>query len=176
MPICKIFVFLFIFKIHPVFLTVLKNWFCELSCLPKKFANTYSWLSFRKQNQSSFINVHFLQDSNSIDDPTSISNNAAVMSNVGLMLASILECICAAMASYRCARMVCPCFKRENDTKYDIPTMNIKHALVNSWLTKQSPPPLYVVASPPSIGKHSKVSENCEVRLGCPHSCGIACF
>lgn len=80
------------------------------------------------------------------------------LANVGVLVASALECICAAVASYKGARAICPCFHTdEEQLKYDYPSANPKHAFVNSWLGKHNPPSFYVVAAPPSIGRHSKV-------------------
>ncbi|KAI4456685.1 hypothetical protein MML48_8g00000852 [Holotrichia oblita] len=83
------------------------------------------------------------------------------LANIGVLVASALECICAAVASYKGARAICPCFHTdEEQLKYDYPSSNPKHAFVNSWLGKHNPPSFYVVAAPPSIGRHSKISSN----------------
>lgn len=99
------------------------------------------------------------------------SNYPALLSNIGLLVVSALECVCAAVASYRGARAVCPCFKREEDNLHSNLKIGAGDSLVNSWLGKHpqvasGPQQIYVVhsaapvpsAAPSSIGKHSKLS------------------
>lgn len=91
------------------------------------------------------------------------SNYLAVLANVGLVLVSAVECILAAVSSYKSARAVCPCFRRpEEDGFYDYPIDHHRDALVSSWLGRHSPTqPFYVITAPPStLGRGSKVSND----------------
>lgn len=88
------------------------------------------------------------------------SNYLAVVANVGLVLVSAIECILAAVSSYKSARALCPCFRRaEENGFYDYPIDHHRDALVNSWLGRHSPTqPFYVITAPPStLGRGSKV-------------------
>lgn len=87
--------------------------------------------------------------------------------NVALILSSGFEFLCSAISSYKSARLLCSCFKNDNNNddnvKGDYYTTN-SHAIVSSWLGKHSPTPaLYVVAAPAagapptSVGSRSKV-------------------
>lgn len=94
------------------------------------------------------------------DDPVYLPENYLnILSSVGLVLVSAIECICAAISSYQGARAICPCFQRGDENYKYGGNFESSHALVNSWLGKHNVPPhLYVVAAPSSIGKHSKIS------------------
>lgn len=83
-----------------------------------------------------------------------------LLSNVALILASALEFICSAVSSYKSARKLCSCFRKDNDNSKGNYSQN-SHAIVSSWLGKHSPTaPLYVVAAAPtSVGSRSKVSK-----------------
>lgn len=84
------------------------------------------------------------------------TNYLTLLANVGLLLVSTLEFLCAAISSYKSARVLCPCFQSGNENSKADFSIN-SHALVSSWLGKHSPPPLYVVTAPPSVGARSKV-------------------
>ncbi|XP_066261561.1 uncharacterized protein [Euwallacea similis] len=91
-------------------------------------------------------------------------NYKGILYNVALIIASALECITAAVASYRSSRELCPCFRRNEDYYQDNLNMHRSHALVSSWLMEKhgvsaAAPQIYVVAGPPSsLGKGSKLS------------------
>lgn len=88
-------------------------------------------------------------------------NYMSLLFSIALIIASSLECICAALASYKSSRDLCPCFKRNEENYNDNINIHRSHAIVSSWLGKQNPPPqIYVVAGPPSsLGGRSKVSD-----------------
>ncbi|KAL3274427.1 hypothetical protein HHI36_015815 [Cryptolaemus montrouzieri] len=85
-------------------------------------------------------------------------NYFGILANSALIIVSGLEFIVAMISSYKGARAICPCFKKENIVYTGLPANN-SHALVSSWLGKHSPPPqLYVVTSSSTLGKGNKLS------------------
>ncbi|KAK9882957.1 hypothetical protein WA026_001175 [Henosepilachna vigintioctopunctata] len=91
-------------------------------------------------------------------------NYLGILANVSLIVVSSLECICALFSSYKSAKALCPCFKKEKIVYSGLPTLNNSHALVSSWLGKHTPPPqLYVVTSTSTLGKGSKLSSGLPV-------------
>lgn len=107
-----------------------------------------------------FSSPTLFQDPHSSFIPFDIPKNyMGLLFNIALIIASSLECICAALASYKSARDICPCFKRNEENYKDNINIHRSHAIVSSWLGKQNAPPqIYVVAGPPSsLGGRSKV-------------------
>lgn len=96
------------------------------------------------------------------------ANYHTIMANLGLLTVAAIDCICAAFASYKSARDVCPCFRNQDDSYRDF-NMQHSHALVNSWLGNQGTgkqPQFYVVAAPPStLGNASKVTSKPVCRM-----------
>lgn len=113
-------------------------------------------------------------------------NYKGILFNAALIIVSALECIVAAVASYRSSRELCPCFRRNEDyyqvktvksnlwdfcnffngTLQDNLNVHRSHALVSSWLMEKhglaasQAPQIYVVAGAPStLGRGSKVSD-----------------
>ncbi|KAF7286462.1 hypothetical protein GWI33_005102 [Rhynchophorus ferrugineus] len=91
-------------------------------------------------------------------------NYKGILYNIILVIIASLECIVAAIASYKSSREVCPCFKRNDEYYQDNLNMHRSHALVSSWLMGKhggsvpSPTPIYVVTGPnSSLGRGSKI-------------------
>ncbi|CAH0564607.1 unnamed protein product [Brassicogethes aeneus] len=106
--------------------------------------------------------IHSITDDISIELP---SNYHSILANVGLLIVAAVECACAAIAAYKSARDVCPCFRKNNDESFRELNLQNSHAIVSSWLGKHagdSPAPqFYVVAAAPphsTLGKVSKMS------------------
>lgn len=91
------------------------------------------------------------------------SNFPAILANFGLLIVAFAECVVAAVASYKGARALCPCFRPggEDRSEYECHVDHRRDALVSSWLGKQNltaGQQFYVIAAPPSsLGKGSKV-------------------
>ncbi|KAJ8984668.1 hypothetical protein NQ317_015759 [Molorchus minor] len=92
-------------------------------------------------------------------------NYLGLLFNIALIIVSSLECICAALASYKSSRDLCPCF-RKNEVYRDNINIHRSHAIVSSWLGKQAvPPPIYLVTGPPSSLGASKPASKQKVKL-----------
>lgn len=88
-------------------------------------------------------------------------NYMGILSNFALIVASSLQCVCCIVVSVKKAKDVFPCIQKKNVlyTGFEDNRPNNRHALVQSWLGKHSPPPqLYIVSSDSTLGKGSKVS------------------
>lgn len=89
----------------------------------------------------------------------------SLLANIGLLVVAVIECILAATASYKSARVLCSCcmkYTRSSDDYYqrsdDLTIITNRHQLVSSWLGKhnqnnggghRTPPQLYVVTTTP---------------------------
>ncbi|XP_050302580.1 uncharacterized protein LOC126740542 [Anthonomus grandis grandis] len=89
-------------------------------------------------------------------------NYKGILFNIGLILVSSLECITAAVASYRSSREICPCFRKNEDFYQDNLNVHRSHALVSSWLMEKHGSPasvpasqIYVVAPSSTLGRRS---------------------
>lgn len=102
------------------------------------------------------------------------SNYPALLSNVGLLIIAAFETVCAAVASYKTARLVCPCFRQSSGDENLHENLRIggRDALVSSWLGKHSmqtvQPQIYVVHAPSTLGRHSKHSGGMPILLQQP--------
>ncbi|KAJ8915142.1 hypothetical protein NQ315_000394 [Exocentrus adspersus] len=77
------------------------------------------------------------------------NNYMCFLFNIALIIASSLECVCAALASYKASRDLCPCFKKNQENYKENLNIHRSHALVSSWLGKHNAPPqIYLVAAP----------------------------
>ncbi|KAH1015892.1 uncharacterized protein LOC109538285 [Dendroctonus ponderosae] len=90
-------------------------------------------------------------------------NYRGILFNVALIIVSSVECIVAAIASYRSSRELCPCFRKNEDYYQDNLNMHRSQALVSSWLMEKHgashAPQIYVVTGPPSsLGRGSNIS------------------
>lgn len=86
-------------------------------------------------------------------------NYYGIFANIALLIVSALEFICALVSSYKGSKALCPCVQQETII-YTGPVNN-SHALVRSWLGKNSlPPHLYLVTSSSTVGKTTNVSSS----------------
>ncbi|XP_019880614.2 uncharacterized protein LOC109608587 isoform X2 [Aethina tumida] len=120
----------------------------------------YQLYGIRRQDFQPHVYAPITEDY-SIELP---ANYHTIMANLGLLTVAAIDCICAAFASYKSARDVCPCFRNQDESYRDF-NMQHSHALVNSWLGNHGTgkqPQFYVVAAPPStLGNVSKMSGHC---------------